>query len=33
MSPPLIATRQDLDIAVEVAAKAIDEVAKARSSC
>lgn len=33
MSPPLIATRRDLDIAVEVAAKAINEVARARSRC
>lgn len=30
MSPPLIATRSELDQAVEVAAAAIDEVAKAR---
>jgi len=32
MSPPLIAMRQELDTAVEVAAEAIDEVAKARSA-
>jgi adenosylmethionine-8-amino-7-oxononanoate aminotransferase len=30
MAPPLIATRADLDLAVEVAARAIDEVARER---